>query len=220
MKHIRKTCSSQAGFTLAELMVAVVISAIIIIGSMMFLTYMITVADVNRDKTVASLEVQYVGFWINEDVAQAQEIWLGDEAGDVDGFPLTLKWEENDKTHKEEIRYDVEEMEGGELWRVIRTRDVYIDEGSGYYMDTAQSGTSQVAEYLIKWPGENDMRTGICRKVYSTDYGNVYSLVLEAAAKADRSEASSSYEIYPRAVAQWYPKDVDSQYVGPECSEF
>lgn len=207
----------QKGFTLAELVVAVAISSLIVVGSIMFLTYMITVADVNRDKTVASLEVQYVGFWINEDAAQAQEIWLGDDPGDEDGFPLTLKWEENDQTRREEITYDVEDIEEGDLWRLVRTRDVYINEGEGYYLDTQQSGTAQVAEYLVKWPGEGEMRTGICRKTYDTEYGSVYSMVLEAAARADRSEASSSYEIYPRAVAQWYPKDVDSQYVGPAC---
>ncbi|UCG82712.1 MAG: prepilin-type N-terminal cleavage/methylation domain-containing protein [Dehalococcoidia bacterium] len=219
MRHMRKRRGNQSGFTMTELMVALAVSSLIVVGSIMFLTYMITLADVNRDKTVASLEVQYVGFWMNEDVAQAQEIWLGDDPGDEDGFPMTLKWENYEQTRKEEITYHVEEMADGQLWRFMRDRDVYVKVGEEYELDTTQSGTSQVAEYLIPWPGEDEVRTGICRKAYSTDYGDVYSMIVDAAAQADRSEASSSYEIYPRAVAKWYPQDVDSQYVGPACPE-
>ncbi|TET74804.1 MAG: prepilin-type N-terminal cleavage/methylation domain-containing protein, partial [Dehalococcoidia bacterium] len=105
----------QAGLTMVELMVALAISVLIVVGSLVFLRYMITVAADNRDKTLTTLEVQYVGFWISEDVVQAQEICLGgcepEDAGDLDGFPLILKWEEWNKLHRETITYDVVEME-------------------------------------------------------------------------------------------------------------
>jgi len=72
--HGKQNRGSQAGFTMAELIIAVAVSTLIVIGSLIFLRYMITVADDNRDKTMATLEVQYVGFWISEDVAQAQSM--------------------------------------------------------------------------------------------------------------------------------------------------
>lgn len=206
----------QAGFTMVELMVAIAISVLIVVGSLVFLRYMITVAADNRDKTMATLEVQYVGFWISEDVVQAQTI----EVGASHGFPLRLTWEEWNELHRETITYDVVEMEGEDLWRLMRTRDVEVrgSEEEEYQDAPLQSGTSQVAEYLIPWPGTDGLGTGICRKERTTPSGNkIWSLVVEVAARADRSEASSTYEIYPRAVVEWHPQDVDGHYVGPEC---
>ena len=202
----------QAGFTMVELMVAIAISVLIVVGSLVFLRYMITVAADNRDKTITTLEVQYVGFWISEDVVQAQEICLGgcddEDPPDPDGFPLVLKWEKWDGSQSETITYYVENMEGEDLWRLMRTRDVY--DGEGALVSTA---TSLVAEYLVPWSEAEDTGTTCYRMVYDT----MKSLVVEVAARADRSEASSTYEIYPRAAVEWHPQDVDGHYVGPEC---
>ena len=202
----------QAGFTMVELMVAIAISVLIVVGSLVFLRYMITVAADNRDKTITTLEVQYVGFWISEDVVQAQEICLGgcddEDPPDPDGFPLVLKWEKWDGSQSETITYYVENMEGEDLWRLMRTRDVY--DGEGALVSTA---TSLVAEYLVPWSEAEGEGTRSCAMVYDT----MKSLVVEVAARADRSEASSTYEIYPRAVVEWHPQDVDGQYIGPEC---
>jgi len=205
----------QAGFTLVELIVAVAISALIVLGSLVFLRYTITVADENRDKTMATLQVQYVGFWISEDVVQAQEICLGgcdaEDAGDPDGFPLILKWDDWDTSQSETITYYVEDMEDGDLWRLMRTRDVY--EG----VDLVSSATSLVAEHLVPWSDAEGEGTRVCRMGYDAEYDIMKSLVVEVAARADRSEASSTYEIYPRAVVDWHPQDVDGHYNGPEC---
>ena len=197
----------QAGFTLVELMVAVAISALIVLGSLVFLRYTITVADENRDKTMATLQVQYVGFWISEDVVQAQTI----EIGASHGFPLTIIWQEWDGSQSETITYYVEDIEDGDLWRLMRTRDVY--EG----VDLVSSATSLVAEHLVPWSDAEGEGTRVCRMVYDVEYDIMKSLVVEVAARADRSEASSTYEIYPRAVVDWFPQDVDSHYTGPEC---
>lgn len=194
----------QAGFTMVELMVAIAISVLIVVGSLVFLRYMITVAADNRDKTMATLEVQYVGFWISEDVVQAQII----EVGGSHGFPLRLTWDEWDGSRSETITYYVESMEGEDLWRLMRTRDVY--DGEGALVSTA---TSLVAGYLVPWSEAEGEGTRSCAMVYDT----MKSLVVEVAAVVDRSEASSTYEIYPRAAVEWHPQDVDGHYIGPEC---
>lgn len=196
---------------MVELIIAVAVSTLIVIGSLIFLRYMITVADDNRDKTMATLEVQYVGFWINEDVAQAQAIDVGNISGDADGFPLILTWEEWDGSQSTTITYYFETMDDGELWRLMRTHVVEPAEGP------AVSGTSQIAEYLIPWSDVEGVGTKCCRMVYGATKGEMESLIVHVAARADRSEASSMYEIYPRTVVEWLQTDDDGNYIGPEC---
>jgi len=197
---------------MAELIIAVAVSTLIVIGSLIFLRYMITVADDNRDKTMATLEVQYVGFWISEDVAQAQAIDVGNISGDVDGFPLILTWEEWDGSQSTTITYYFETMDGGELWRLMRTQMVEPAEGP------AVSGTSQIAEYLVPWDDAEETGTKCCRMVYGAAKGEMESLIVHVVARADRSEASSMYEIYPRTVVEWWPQhEFDGYYIGPEC---
>ena len=207
---------SQAGFTMAELIIAVAVSTLIVIGSLIFLRYMITVADDNRDKTMATLEVQYVGFWISEDVAQAQtiefEVEIEEQPVPQNGFPLRLTWQEWDGSQSTTITYYVETMDDGELWWLMRTQVVEPAEGP------AVSGTSQIAEYLIPWSDVEGVGTKCCRMVYdAAEYGTMKSMIVEVAARADRSEASSMYEIYPRTVVEWLPPDDDGNYDGPEC---
>ena len=206
----------QAGLTMVELMVAIAISMFIVIGSLVFLRYMVTMADENRDKTMATLEVQYVGFWISEDVVQAQtiefEAELEEQPEPQHGFPLRLTWEEWDGSRSETITYYVEDMEDEELWRLMRTREV--KDGETVVVDE----TSLVAEYLVPWSEAEGTGTRGCRMVHDAEYDTMKSLVIEVAARADRSEASSTYEIYPRGVVDWLPQDdVDAQYIGPEC---
>ncbi len=201
---------------MVELMVAIAISMFLVVGSLVFLRYMVTVADENRDKTMATLEVQYVGFWISEDVVQAQtiefEAELEEQPEPQHGFPLRLTWEEWDGSRSETITYYVEDMEDEELWRLLRIQEVYDEEGA-----LVSTATSLVAEHLVPWSEAEGTGTRGCRRVYDAQYDTMKSLVIEVAAKADRSEASGTYEIYPRAVVDWLPQDVDAQYIGPEC---
>jgi hypothetical protein len=198
-------------------MVAMAVSVLIVLGSLILLRYMVTVADTNRDKTVATLEVQYVGFWISEDLAQASSIQLGTDPGDADGFPLTIQYEDWEETKRETITYEMESMGDG-LMRLLRhrTSEDYI--GDDWVEDSAQSGTSAVAEYIVPWSESEETGTRCCRMEYDTQYDTMKSVVVEVEAQADRSEASCSYEVYPRAVSDWLPENVDGVYVGPACS--
>jgi prepilin-type N-terminal cleavage/methylation domain-containing protein len=185
--------NNQLGVTLAELLIALAIGSLIIAGGVMFLRHMVIVADTNKDKSYASLQVQYAGFWINEDVMQAQFIELGE--GEYNGFPISLSWEKLDGTGNETITYRMETMddidEPEERWRLFRTSSTF--------------GTYLVAEYL------DPEGTSCCRMVYerlpdpeAPDY-DMLSVWVEVAAQADRSSANSTYEIFPRASLDWGP---------------
>src|SRR4030042_3101090 len=87
-----KTLWSQRGFTLAELMIALAVSAFIVTGALTLFSNMIIRTAEDQDKTMAALQVQYVGFWVGEDVVQAQTIELSDPEGI--GFPRTVTWSE------------------------------------------------------------------------------------------------------------------------------
>ena len=220
--NMRYSVNRQRGVSMVELMVALAVSVLIVLGSMLFLRYMITVADDNRDKTMATLEVQYAGFWISEDVVQSQLIWLGNVSGDPDGFPLTLEWIELDESRMETITYDLEAMEEGDLLRLTRQREAYVKVEGEYELDSSQSGTSLVAKYVVPWSESEGAGTKVCRMEYDTQYDSMKSLILRVAANADGSEASNCYEIYPRVVPQWLPTtldpEVDQTYAGPECT--
>ena len=206
---------NQSGLSMAEVMIGTAVGVLITVGTLVLLTYMVTVADENRDKTMATLEVQYVGFWISEDVVQAQSIQLGESEQDPDGFPLIINWITWDGSVEETITYELEQMEGSQMMQMIREREVYRDGSED--PDPVHSGTSLIAQYLMPWSESEGTGTRCCRMVYSTDYDEMKSLVLNVAAKADRSEASTYYEIYPRTVVNWLPEDVDGYYNGPEC---
>lgn len=172
---------SQRGFTLVELLIAIAVGAFIVVGSLVILSHMIIVTAENRDETMAVLQVQYVGFWISEDVVQAQYVNpLGSESGGT-GFPLTVRWTEWDGDVNE-VEYKVvgmvDEM-GRNLWQL--TREHFVN-GESY-------GTILVGEYLD---------TGLTRCFWHEDLEDV--LVVEVTARVDRNEASSTYEVHPRAL--------------------
>ena len=198
---------NQSGLTLAEMLIAITIGAIIIFGAVVFLYHMITAADENKAKSFVSLQVQYVGFWLNEDVAQAKTINLGNTTCDSQGFPLLISW--GNSTDNEKI------TDG--LSRLYRNSEVY----QGGQKVEGQSGTHLVAEYI-------DSTTTRC---YRNDYGDnpdegissaLKSLCIEVAADIDGNRAESNYEIFPRSVVRWFPQEQvviedKGEYRGPPC---
>jgi prepilin-type N-terminal cleavage/methylation domain-containing protein len=209
---------NQLGLTLIEMLVAIVIGAIIVVGAMVLLGRMVTVADDNKDKSFASLQVQYVGFWLNEDIAQAQMINLGNATCADDGFPITMWFERGDGSTSEYIEYYLSDMEGEDGLSILyRTREVY--QGGAIVED--QSGTLLVAEYI------DPDSTYAERREYS-DGGeesplfSMKSVWLNVAADVDGSRAESGYEIFPRSVVDWLPEEtIDplllGEYRGPPC---
>jgi len=170
------------GFTLVELMVALAVSAMIVVGAAWIMRSVVLVTAENRYDTIATVNVQVVGFWINDDVVQAQEIKLGG----VGGFPLTIEWTEWNGD-RNRVTYSVEFMTDAlgndDLYRLSREHEK--NTGSGY----ESMGSVYVGEHLV---------SGTTRCYWSEDSEDV--LVLDVTARFDRSEASSKYEMHPRAL--------------------
>jgi prepilin-type N-terminal cleavage/methylation domain-containing protein len=196
----RRLGERQFGFTLAELMVAIAVGAIIIVGTMVLFRHMVTVSAQHRNETMATLQVQYVGFWISDDVVQAQDIYLcninGDKLNDPEicrcdgnctGFPFAVEWTEWDGDVNKVV-YTCETMVDAhgrelDLWALYRRHVINPD---GAMQDL---GKAKIAEYLE--PG----LTHCCWHETEEDV-----LVLEVAATVDVNETSSRYEIHPRAL--------------------
>jgi prepilin-type N-terminal cleavage/methylation domain-containing protein len=176
---------SRPGFTLAELMVALAVGAIILGGSMAMLYRMVTVSSEHRDETMAVLQVQFVGFWISEDVVQAQEVIIG-ETPQADGELLTVRWTEWDGDENR-VSYTVSDMENEDLWRLTRTH-FRRPGGSGEW---ESAGDATIAEYL-----DRDMT--FCEWTYDDTSDLV--LTVEVFANVDGSEATATYGVHPRAL--------------------
>ena len=101
------------GFSMVELLVALALSTLILVGGVEILRYMVLTVRANGDETLASLQVQYAGFWINEDTLQAERVSVGNgtwpaeqlpgpcrernpDGIEIFGFPLTLGWVDGD----------------------------------------------------------------------------------------------------------------------------
>ena len=175
---------SQIGFTLVELMIAIAVSALIMVGSVNLLSHMVVTSAQNRANTMSMLQVQYVGFWVTEDVVQARpdQVTLSDPSNPgASHFPMTVQWTQwNGVEHR--VIYSVE---GDEIWTLYR-HEWYTPEG-GSEID---NGTVAVGEYL------DPAGTG-CEWVTGGSATDV--LKLDVMANVDGKVATRTYEINPRS---------------------
>ena len=177
MREIRlskRSKSSQPGFTLMELVIAIAISAVILVGIGAALRVILVSSADSTNKALARIEVQYADSWIGDDVVQAQSVSMGSSSNGWGGFPLNISWTTPQPGN---ITYSIQPITdklGRNLWSLCRTTN---------------SGTATVAEYL------NPLLTS-CSLGFGT-FGNV--LVLNVASEVDTYSASASYTITPRA---------------------
>ena len=206
---------NQSGLTLVEMLVAISIGAVILFGAVIYLYHMTTAADDNEAKSFASLQVQYVGFWINEDAAQARMISLGDTNCSSNGFPLVISW--GNSSYSEKITYDLSPV-AGQAGRANLYRTREVDDGGPIIEET-----HLVAEHI-----DSDA-TGCYRKDYGDNPAEgvsfaLKSLWVDVAADIDGNRAESSYEIFPRSRVEWWPQVEDptnpevGSYIGPPCT--
>lgn len=183
---------SQPGFTLVEIVVALSVAALVLVGVAALMYYMIVGVGKQSDQVTARLQVQYVSFWIGEDVVQAQEIVVENSTGNaalgMKGFPLTITWQGDNGSNS--VRYDFQNM-GQNPWQLTRE----------YKVDDAIVGNSTVSGYLVPWSLVGNEDKGTWGNI--TNVGNAtnpkYMLNLTVAAQVDQAEASGTYEISPRA---------------------
>jgi prepilin-type N-terminal cleavage/methylation domain-containing protein len=175
---------SQRGFTLVELMIAIAVSAMIMVGSVNLLSHMVVTSAQNRANTMAMLQVQYVGFWITEDVVQARpdQVTLTDPLNPgASHFPLTVQWTQwNGVEHR--VVYSVD---GETLWKLYR-HEWYTPKGGS----EVDNGTVAVGESLDSAVTRCEWVTG----------GNVTDVLkLDVTANFDGKVATRTYEINPRS---------------------
>ena len=176
----KKRNRSQLGFTLAEIVIAIAVSALIVVGSVELVSHMVIGSAKNRANTMAMLQVQYVGFWITEDAVQARADRIN--LGDAQGFPLTIDWiawngDEN------RIMYSIS---GSPLWTLNREQLIKKSGQSVF----ASLGNTTVGQYLDPGGTGCSWLTG----------GNVTDVLkVDVAADVEGKVATRTYEINPRS---------------------
>ena len=99
-KSIKKGIGSQRGFTLTEIVIVLIISALLLVGSSQIVYHMTVTSAKDRAKADALCQVQYVGFWISEDVMQAKYEGVDFSGNSTDPlanhFPIIITWTEWD----------------------------------------------------------------------------------------------------------------------------
>lgn len=196
-QYRRRLRKRQPGFTLIELVIALMISGILIVGTVAIFRVLVVDSVSATNQAVANLQVHYADYWISQDVVQAGNITITDDLA-KGNFPLTITipgnitWMGNST-----VIYNVENMEdkfGNDLWRLKRTRiDSY-----------GANSTSMIAEYLINpWtviPPEKEAlgnQSTICR-VEGNVTAHEERVRLTVGALVDESVALATYEIHPR----------------------
>jgi prepilin-type N-terminal cleavage/methylation domain-containing protein len=178
LASMKKFNRSQRGFTLTEIVIVLMISALLLVGSSQIVYHMVVTSTKDRAEANALCQVQYVGFWISEDVMQARpDGVIPSSAPNL----LTVQWTQwNGDTNQ--VIYSVE---GEKTWKLSR-HSLYTPKGGA----AIDKGTSVVGEFL-------DPAGTTCYWDTSGNATNV--LKLDVAANVDGQVASRTYEINPRS---------------------
>ena len=121
--------AGQSGFTLLEMMLALVIISIVTLGVTMANAQIMTQTSRNTDFTVASRQALNAAYWISRDAQMSHSI------NGVSGFPqtdnLTIVWKEWDNTE----HVAVYSLQGNQLMRE-------------YSVDGGPTETTLIADYI------------------------------------------------------------------------
>jgi prepilin-type N-terminal cleavage/methylation domain-containing protein len=188
----------RSGFTLVEMVIALAISGIILVGATAMYWFLVVHSVSATNQALANHEVNYANYWISQDVVQAGNITLAGNST-TGNFPLIITIPGNitisGNPGNSTVIYSVENMEdkfGNDLWRLNRTKIEY----------DGTSSTSMIAEYLLPW---SEIPLEIAKGNQGTECtvkGNVTAyerrVILQVGALVDKSVALARYEIYPR----------------------
>jgi prepilin-type N-terminal cleavage/methylation domain-containing protein len=191
----KKGIWSQRGFTLTEIVIVLIISALLLVGSSQMVYHMTVTSTKDRAKSDALCQVQYVGFWISEDVMQARcdGVRFGNETVDF----LSIEWTQWNGDFNQVI-YSLISTDkyapGGVQLSELTRHYLYTPKTTGVTQD---KGTSVVGEFID--PGETQCEWVVaCGGV--AEGGKVTAVLkLDVAANVDGQVASRTYEINPRS---------------------
>jgi len=115
LKSINK---DQKGFTLLELLLALLIGALIASGITAAIFQVVVGSARTNNHMIAVRQVQSAGYWVSRDAQMAQPQYV--TVGAASGFPLTLSWIDSDSKTNQAI-YSLENMSKGTLKQLQRT---------------------------------------------------------------------------------------------------
>ena len=131
MKKLKK---GEKGFTMVELLIAMLLTGIVATAITGTIFYVLNVNFSTANRMTAVRQVRNVGFWISPDVQMARNV----EPGASSGFPLTLTWTDWASNDTHEVIYTLVDMSSGEFKRLQRE----------HYIESVLDSTITVAEYI------------------------------------------------------------------------
>jgi len=149
MKKLKK---DQRGFTLLELLIAILLTGIITGSITMTILQVFNMNTRTSNRMTAVRQVQHAGFWVSPDVQMAQGVDTENDLGTPEFELLTLTWNEGGTGIPHEVIYTLEDMPSGEFRRLWREHKI----------DSVLDSTTKVAEYIdpdpyqtsCDWDGE------------------------------------------------------------------
>ena len=132
MKKLKK---GEKGFTLVELLIAMLLTGIVATAITGTILYVLNVNFSTANRMTAVRQVRNVGFWISPDVQMARNVDPGGESSD---FPLTLTWTDWATNDTHEVIYTLVDMPSGEFKRLQREHKI----------NSVLDSTITVAEYI------------------------------------------------------------------------
>lgn len=106
---MKKLNKDQRGFTMVELLIAMLLTGIVATAITGTILYALNVNFSIANRMSAVRQVRNVGFWVSPDFQMARDV----DPGGSQGFPLTLTWIEWGTGNNHTVIYTLEDMSGG-----------------------------------------------------------------------------------------------------------
>ncbi len=173
---LRFVRNDQRGFTLVELLIAIVIAGLITGGITFAIMQILTINTRASNHMVAVRQVQQAGKEVSKDTLQAQTV----NASGTHGFPLTLTWEEWGTNLTHTVVYDLVVPSNGvkELQR-------------NHSVEGGNSTLTSVAQYI-----DADLTKTTCSPLGVLQSGDV--LTFTVTATVGTQSETRVYEVRPR----------------------
>ncbi|MCX6007111.1 MAG: prepilin-type N-terminal cleavage/methylation domain-containing protein [Chloroflexi bacterium] len=181
--HIKKavfSCGDRRGFTLIEVLVAMAVGAIVVVGASQVLQQVLFLVPKAETSMLAMRQVQFAGHWIDRDGIQAQYISPSDNLShNLSTTPLvfsSVNWDSDNKT----VTYSVDTNRNLQRQEIVKNKSAVIISSS--QMQVADSITSLTA--ICKAP------VGNVRKI----------LTITIIAQVGGASATRTYQIQSRSL--------------------
>ncbi|MEA1872657.1 MAG: prepilin-type N-terminal cleavage/methylation domain-containing protein [Chloroflexota bacterium] len=182
---MKKLNRDQRGFTLVELLIAILLTGIVASAITGTILYVFNVNFSTANRMAAVRQVRNVGFWISPDVQMAQCV-------DTESEFLKLTWTDWAANYTHEVIYSLENMSSGEF-KVLKRE---------HKIDSALDSTTIVAEYIDPAETSCDWDCN-CDCFWDQDCNwEDAQLTFEVTATVGGQSETREYEVQPRPGSQ------------------